>query len=88
MLGIGEKTEEVHQVMEDLLEHGCTMLTLGQYLQPSKEHLPIKRYVTPEEFVDFARKAKQLGFEHVASGPMLRSSYHADLQAKDAPSSS
>ena len=87
MLGIGEKTEEVHQVMEDLLEHGCTMLTLGQYLQPSKEHLPVKRYVTPEEFVDFARKAKQLGFEHVASGPMVRSSYHADLQAKDALSS-
>jgi lipoyl synthase len=84
MLGIGETTAEVHQVLQDLLDHGCTMLTLGQYLQPSKDHLPVKRYVTPAEFDKFAAKAKQLGFEHVASGPMVRSSYHADLQAKDA----
>jgi lipoic acid synthetase len=82
MLGIGEQPEEVHQVMKDLLEHGCSMLTLGQYLQPSKAHLPVKSYVTPEQFDEYGALAKTLGFKQVASAPMVRSSYHADLQAK------
>ncbi len=82
MLGIGETPEEVHQVMQDLIAHGCSMLTLGQYLQPSKAHLPVKSYITPEQFDDYGKVARSLGFEQVASAPMVRSSYHADLQAK------
>ncbi|MFZ2727796.1 MAG: lipoyl synthase [Methylococcaceae bacterium] len=82
MLGVGETQAEVHQVMRDLREHGCSMLTLGQYLQPSKAHLAVQYYVTPEEFNDYAIFAKELGFKQVASAPMVRSSYHADLQAK------
>lgn len=82
MLGVGEEREEVHQVMQDLLAHGCTMLTLGQYLQPSKAHLPVKAYITPAEFDEYGRIAKEMGFKQVASAPMVRSSYHADLQAK------
>jgi lipoic acid synthetase len=82
MMGLGEETEEVHQVMRDLRAHGCSMLTLGQYLQPTKAHLPVQRYVTPEEFADYGRVAKELGFKQVASAPLVRSSYHADLQAK------
>ena len=81
MLGLGETFEEIEQVMADLREHGCDMLTLGQYLQPSRHHLPVVRYVTPEEFTDLGRRAKAMGFSNVASGPMVRSSYHADLQA-------
>ena len=81
MLGLGETIEEVKQVLRDLREHGCRMLTLGQYLQPSRHHLAVERFVTPEEFADLAEFAKALGFEQVASGPMVRSSYHADLQA-------
>lgn len=83
MLGIGEEKEEVLEVMRDLIAHGCTMLTLGQYLQPSKAHLPVKRYLTPEEFEEYGKIAKTMGFKQVASGPMVRSSYHADLQARD-----
>ncbi|MFA5983971.1 MAG: lipoyl synthase [Methylococcaceae bacterium] len=82
MLGLGEYPEEVHEVMRDLLAHGCSMLTLGQYLQPSKDHLPVKAYVTPQQFADYAKVAQDLGFEQVASAPLVRSSYHADLQAK------
>jgi lipoyl synthase len=82
MLGIGEDKHEVIQVMEDLLAHGCAMLTLGQYLQPSKEHLPVKAYIAPEEFDDYRAIAERMGFRQVASGPMVRSSYHADEQAK------
>jgi lipoic acid synthetase len=82
MLGIGEEPEEVHQVMNDLLAHGCSMLTLGQYLQPSKAHLPVQSYVTPQQFDDYGAMAKQLGFKQVASAPMVRSSYHADVQAQ------
>lgn len=81
MLGLGEELDEVEQVMRDLREHGVNMLTLGQYLQPSRYHLPVARYVTPEEFDKLGELAKQLGFDNVASGPMVRSSYHADLQA-------
>ncbi len=82
MLGIGEQEEEVIQVMNDLLTHGCSMLTLGQYLQPSKAHLPVKRYITPEEFDHYRQLATELGFKQVASGPLVRSSYHADEQAE------
>jgi lipoic acid synthetase len=82
MLGIGEEPQEIHQVMADLLAHSCSMLTLGQYLQPSKAHLPVKNYVTPEQFDDYGEMAKSMGFKQVASAPMVRSSYHADLQAK------
>ncbi len=81
MLGLGETIEEIHQVMHDLRAHGCNMLTLGQYLQPSKFHLPVVRYVEPDEFDDLALEAREMGFDNVASGPMVRSSYHADLQA-------
>ena len=82
MLGVGEEQEEVHQVMRDLIAHGCSMLTLGQYLQPTKSHLPVKNYITPEQFDQYGAFALQLGFKQVASAPMVRSSYHADLQAK------
>lgn len=81
MLGLGETFDEIEQVMRDLRAHGCDMLTLGQYLQPSRHHLPVVRYVTPDEFAALGEKATALGFANVASGPMVRSSYHADLQA-------
>jgi Lipoate synthase len=67
--------------MQDLRDHHCDMLTLGQYLQPSQGHLAVERYVTPEEFDELAKLGKEMGFSHVASGPMVRSSYHADQQA-------
>ncbi|AFI85607.1 lipoyl synthase [Methylophaga nitratireducenticrescens] len=82
MLGLGETIDEVKQVMQDLRDHGCRMLTLGQYLQPSRHHLAVERFVTPAEFDELAVAGKEMGFEHVASGPMVRSSYHADLQAQ------
>lgn len=81
MLGIGETEAEVLEVLNDLLAHGCNMLTLGQYLQPSKEHLAVKEYVHPEQFKRYAQIAEGLGFQQVASAPLVRSSYHADLQA-------
>jgi len=81
MLGLGESFAEIEEVMADLREHGCDMLTLGQYLQPSRHHLPVERYVTPEEFTALGERARAMGFDNVASGPMVRSSYHADLQA-------
>jgi lipoic acid synthetase len=83
MLGVGETIDEVEQVMRDLRAHDCDMLTLGQYLQPSKHHLPLVRYVHPDEFDRLGELGYALGFTHVASGPMVRSSYHADQQAKD-----
>lgn len=83
MLGLGERSEEVEQVMMDLRAHGCEMLTLGQYLQPSKHHLPVERYVEPAEFNRFAAIGQEMGFAHVASGPMVRSSYHAESQARE-----
>lgn len=82
MLGLGETIDEIKQVMQDLRDHDCKMLTLGQYLQPSRHHLPVDRFVTPDEFDELAVVAKEMGFDHVASGPMVRSSYHADLQAQ------
>ena len=81
MLGLGESLEEVLEVMKDMRTHDVEMLTLGQYLQPSKHHLPVERYVSPQEFDELYELAKGMGFKHVASGPMVRSSYHADLQA-------
>jgi len=81
MVGLGEEIEEIQQVMTDLREHDVDMVTIGQYLQPSKFHLPVERYVTPEEFAQLAQFGKRLGFKNVASGPMVRSSYHADIQA-------
>jgi lipoic acid synthetase len=83
MLGLGEEISEVLEVMEDLRRHDCDMLTLGQYLQPTKHHLPVKRFVTPKEFDELAEKAREMGFSQVASGPLVRSSYHADLQAAE-----
>ena len=82
MLGVGESMTEVETVMQDMRDHGVQLLTLGQYLQPSLDHLPVERYVTPEEFLDLATLGKRMGFGHVASGPMVRSSYHADRQAQ------
>ena len=84
MLGIGETDEEILQVMQDLRDHGVTMLTLGQYLQPSPHHLPVKRFVEPAVFKEFETKALAMGFTHAACGPMVRSSYHADQQAHSA----
>jgi lipoic acid synthetase len=81
MLGLGEEPDEISQVMQDLRKHGCDMLTLGQYLQPSRDHLPVARYVTPAEFERWRELGESMGFVNVASGPMVRSSYHADLQA-------
>jgi lipoyl synthase len=81
MVGIGETEQEVVKVMEDLVQHGCSMLTIGQYLQPSKDHLPVREYVMPEQFEKYARIGRELGFQQVASAPMVRSSYHADQQA-------
>jgi len=81
MLGLGETDEEILQTLKDLRAHDVEMLTLGQYLQPSEHHLPVMRYVSPEQFNAFAKEAENLGFSHVASGPFVRSSYHADKQA-------
>ncbi len=81
MLGLGEELQEVEQLLRDLRAHDVNMLTLGQYLQPSRDHLPVTRYVTPDEFQQLESLAYELGFDQVASGPMVRSSYHADLQA-------
>ena len=81
MLGLGEEDEEILEVLKDLRKHQVDMLTLGQYLQPSKGHLPVSRFVSPEKFAEFAKEAEKMGFSHAASGPMVRSSYHADLQA-------
>ncbi|QSR42439.1 lipoyl synthase [Aeromonas dhakensis] len=82
MMGLGETNEEIVQVLKDLRDHGVNMLTLGQYLQPSRHHLPVKRYVPPAEFDELKDVAMELGFSHAACGPFVRSSYHADLQAK------
>lgn len=81
MLGLGETDEEILEVMRDLRAHKVTMLTLGQYLQPSVHHHPVMRYVDPAIFEDLRVKAEAMGFNNTASGPMVRSSYHADLQA-------
>ncbi|MDN0077016.1 lipoyl synthase [Crenobacter sp. SG2303] len=82
MVGLGETLDEIVEVMRDLRAHKVDMLTIGQYLQPSHHHLPVKRFVTPAEFASLRQTALEMGFSQVAAGPMVRSSYHADLQAK------
>ncbi|MGK2960257.1 MAG: lipoyl synthase [Candidatus Malihini olakiniferum] len=82
MVGLGETNEEIVEVMRDLRRHCVTMLTLGQYLQPSRLHLPVKRYLSPEEFNEMKVEAMAIGFTHAACGPFVRSSYYAELQAK------
>jgi len=82
MVGCGETLEEVKEVMRDLRAHDVDMITIGQYLQPSKHHLAVERFVHPDEFKDLEVYGYELGFENVASGPLVRSSYHADMQAK------
>ena len=81
MVGLGETIEEIEQVMRDLRAHDVDMITIGQYLQPSRDHLAVERFVHPDEFDALAAFGKELGFKHVASGPLVRSSYHADRQA-------
>lgn len=81
MVGLGEEISEIEEVLRDLREHNVDMLTVGQYLQPSKHHLPVKRYVPPAEFDALKAYADEIGFTHAASGPFVRSSYHADQQA-------
>ncbi len=81
MLGLGETKDEIIQVMKDLRAHQVDMLTIGQYLQPSDYHFPVQRYVHPDEFKEYIHIGSELGFTNVASGPLVRSSYHADLQA-------
>jgi lipoic acid synthetase len=80
MLGLGETNEEIVEVMHALREHDVDMLTMGQYLQPSRHHLAVARFVHPDEFTELGRIAESLGFKSVASGPLVRSSYHADQQ--------
>ena len=78
MVGIGEKTEEVLELMQDLKNHDCDIMTIGQYLQPTKKHLPVDRYVTLEEFALYKENGVKLSFKAVESGPLVRSSYHAE----------
>lgn len=78
MLGLGEQKEEVIRTMEDLHENGCDVITLGQYLQPTKKHLPVVRFIHPDEFAAYKETGYQLGFDYVESGPLVRSSYHAE----------
>ena len=82
MLGLGEELDEVREVIGELARLGLTILTLGQYLQPSKKHLPVARYVHPDEFAELATYARAAGIPHVESGPLVRSSYHAEGQAE------
>jgi lipoyl synthase len=84
MVGLGETDEEIIETLRDLRHHEVDMLTVGQYLQPSAHHLPVLRYVAPEVFEGYAGQAAALGFVHAACGPMVRSSYHADQQAREA----
>ncbi len=81
MVGLGETKEEIFAVMRDMREHDIDMLTIGQYLQPSREHLPVARFVEPAEFDEYTAYAEEIGFKHAACGPLVRSSYHADRQA-------
>jgi len=83
MVGIGETTEEVLDLMKDLYDHGCEIITIGQYLQPTKVHLPVDRFVTPEEFRMYKEEGLKMGFKIVESSPLVRSSYHADAHARD-----
>jgi lipoic acid synthetase len=84
MLGLGEEKHEVLSTMQDLVAQGSDILTLGQYLQPTREHLPVVRFVHPDEFAEYKRLGEQMGFKHVEAGPLVRSSYHAFDQAEAA----
>jgi len=84
MVGVGETWEEILQTMDDLRSVGCDILTIGQYLQPTKEHYPLVAYYTPEEFAQLKEEGLKRGFRHVESGPLVRSSYHAHEQAQNA----
>ncbi|MBU6291794.1 MAG: lipoyl synthase, partial [Burkholderiales bacterium] len=84
MVGLGETDDEILQVMRDLRSHDVDMLTIGQYLMPSGDHLPVRRYVHPDTFALFEQEARKMGFVHAAVGAMVRSSYHADQQAHQA----
>jgi lipoic acid synthetase len=84
MLGLGEEKDEVLLTLEDLAAQGTDILTLGQYLQPTREHLPVVRYVHPEEFAEFKILGEAIGFKHVEAGPLVRSSYHAFEQTESA----
>jgi lipoic acid synthetase len=84
MLGLGETDNEIIECMNDLRKVNCNIMTIGQYLQPSKKHLPMKKYYTPSEFQEFKRIGLLLGFSHVESGPLVRSSYHAHEQVQQA----
>jgi lipoic acid synthetase len=81
MVGLGEETHELLEVFRDLAAVGCDILTIGQYLRPSRDHLPMKRLYTPREFAELKSEALKMGFRHVESGPLVRSSYHAHEQA-------
>jgi len=78
MLGLGEKKEEVIQALHDLASAGCDVVTIGQYLQPTKKHLPVQRFVHPDEFAEYKEAGYQLGLDYVESGPLVRSSYHSE----------
>ena len=83
MLGLGETSDELLETLAELFAAGCRMLTLGQYLQPTPAQMPVVRYLPPGEFEELGRLARQTGFEHVASGPFVRSSYHAGEMLND-----
>lgn len=80
MVGLGETDEEVFSLMQDLRDVNCDIITIGQYLRPTKEHLPVQRYVHPDMFREYKLQGIKMGFRHVESGPLVRSSYHADEQ--------
>lgn len=83
MLGLGEEMSEVLETLSDLREAGCDLVNIGQYLQPTRQHIPVKRYWRPAEFVELMRAAQDMGFDHVEAGPLVRSSYHAGNQLKE-----
>jgi len=83
MLGLGERRDEILEVLNDLREAEVDIVTLGQYLQPTREHLPVEKFYTPQEFDEYREYAYSLGFRHVASGPLVRSSYHAEKQSSE-----
>jgi lipoic acid synthetase len=82
MVGLGETKDELLRTLDDLREHDVDMLTVGQYLQPSTNHLPVARFVHPDEFAEYSAYAESIGFTQAACGPLVRSSYHADKQAR------
>ncbi len=78
MLGLGEKEEEILDTMDDLIRVGCSIMTIGQYLQPTKDNFPLQEYIHPDKFTEYGRIGKEKGFRHIESAPMVRSSYHAE----------